>query len=475
MMRNAMQIHTSHIPCNPLDSTVLGRGEHPSGKTARRITPELVLPTLKRYMLVDGFDIVLDLQRSSGSRLIDAVTGRAYLDLFTFFASSPVGINHPSMLTESFREEIFHAAVNKPSNSDIYTVEMAQFVETFARLCIPPYFSYAFFIEGGAPAVENALKAAFDWKVQKNARKNLPGERGHKIVHFRRAFHGRTGYTLSLTNTDETKIRFFPKFQDWPRIDAPAAIFPLEGENLERTMMRESVALDQMKQAFAEHGDDIAAVIIEPIQGEGGDNHFRPEFLKKLRELADENDALLIFDEVQTGIGITGRMWAHEWFVKPDILVFGKKTQVCGILAGPRIDEIESNVFHVSSRINSTWGGNLTDMVRSRKYLEIIEEEKLVENAERTGAYLLARLQEMAAEFPGILSNPRGRGLFCAVDFPSQDFRDAVRRKAYEDGLIILGCGERSLRFRPALNVTKEILDEGLDIIRGAVLTIERS
>ena len=130
-----------------------------------------------------------------------------------------------------------------------------------------------------------------------------------------------------------------------------------------------------------ENPDDIAALIIEPIQGEGGDNHFRKEFFHTLRRLCDEYDMMFILDEVQTGVGLTGKMWAYQHFdFEPDILAFGKKTQVCGIMVSNRVDEVKDNVFKVSSRLNSTWGGNLVDMVRCQKYLEVIKEENLVKN-----------------------------------------------------------------------------------------------
>lgn len=442
--------------------------DSPQHSTAVRhsISPAEVHATLGRHMLVDGFDIVADMTRSRGSRIYDARHAKTYLDFFTFFASSPVGLNHPKMMTEEFRERIFHAAINNPSNSDVYTTEMAEFVDTFARVGIPAYMPHAFFISGGALAVENALKTAFDWKVQKNFQKGITTERGHKVIHFHQAFHGRSGYTMTLTNTDPTKVRLYPKFVDWPRISNPFVTFPLTSEALRDVEQREAQAVAEIKQAFVEHPDDIAAIILEPIQGEGGDNHFRKEFFEQLRTLADENEALLIFDEVQTGVGLTGRFWAHEYFVKPDILSFGKKMQVCGILAGPRIDEVETNVFKVSSRINSTWGGSLVDMVRSQKYLEIIEEEQLVDNAASLGTHLLTALQGMADEHPLLVSNARGRGLFCAIDCADPATRDKVRVTAYERGLILLGCGERSLRFRPALNISRDELDEGLGVIR---------
>jgi L-lysine 6-transaminase len=326
-------------------------GKHP------HVAPGEVHASLSRHMLADGFDLVLDLERSQGAYLIDAATGKRYIDFFTFFASNPLGMNHPKMNTPEFIERIGRIALQKPSCSDVYTTEMADFVETFFRVAVPDYFKYAFFIEGGALAVENALKVAFDWKVRKNFARGHTEERGHKVLHFRHAFHGRSGYTMSLTNTDPNKTALYPKF-GWPRVSTPAAMLPLEGENLRLTVAREQESLAEIRKAFADNSDDIACIILEPIQGEGGDNHFRPEFLQELRDICDQHEALLIFDEVQTGVGLTGTMWAHQGLgVRPDIMTFGKKSQVCGILVTDRIDDVPEHVFRKSSRINSTWGG----------------------------------------------------------------------------------------------------------------------
>lgn len=441
--------------------------------TEHLLEPNQVLATLNKHMLADGFDFVLDLEKSRGADLYDARNGKRYLDLFTFFASNPIGMNHPKMDNDDFIRKIGKVALHKPSNSDIYTVEMAEFVDTFFRVAVPEHFRYAFFIEGGALAIENALKTAFDWRIRKNIANGKPETLGTKIVHFQQAFHGRTGYTMSLTNTDPVKIQYFPKFNDWPRISTPFATFPLEGANFEDTVERERAAVEELEKAFDAHPDDIAAVIIEPIQGEGGDNHFRTEFLQELRRICDERGALLIFDEVQTGVGLTGHMWAHQALgVNPDIMAFGKKSQVCGILVGPRVDEVEENVFHKSSRINSTWGGNLVDMVRFTRFLQIIEEEKLVENAREIGAYLLAQIQGLTKDFPEIISNPRGRGLMCAMTIRDAETRNYILEGALARSVMILGCGERSIRFRPPLNLTKDEVDEGIGVLRGTIKTI---
>jgi L-lysine 6-transaminase len=434
------------------------------------IQPKNVRSTLQKHILADGYEMVLDLKKSKGAYLHDSASGKDYLDFFTFFASNPLGMNHDKLAGDAdFVAKLGQVAINKPSNSDVYTEEMAHFVETFSRVGIPDYMPYAFFVSGGALAVENALKVAFDWKVQKNFKKGYRIEKGHKALHLDKAFHGRSGYTLSLTNTDPKKVKYFPKF-DWPRIHNPAVKFPLNAENKKQVEIEETQALAQARQYFETYKDDIACILLEPIQGEGGDNHFRVEFHQALRDLCDEFDALLIYDEVQTGVGLTGKFWAHEYYVKPDILAFGKKAQVCGILASDRIDDIETNCFHVSSRINSTWGGNLVDMVRFDRILEIIEEDKLVENAAVVGDHLQEQITNLSNEFEHI-SNPRGKGLFCSMDLPNGHARDEVVKECMNNNLMILGCGTKTVRFRPPLTVEKAQIDDGIDIIRKSYKT----
>ncbi|MBW0117260.1 L-lysine 6-transaminase [Pseudonocardia abyssalis] len=424
------------------------------------MTPDDVHETLRRHLLVDGFDLVLDTRASRGSWIVDARDGTRYLDLFSFFASAPLGLNHPALADDPvFLAELTDAAVNKPSNSDVYTVAMARFVETFARVVGDPALPHLFFVEGGAAAVENALKTAFDWKRRHNAAHGRPAHLGTKVLHLTRAFHGRSGYTMSLTTTDPVKTALFPTF-DWPRIDVPAAHFPGD------VRLAEAGALEQARAAFAAHPHDIACFVAEPIQGEGGDNHLRSGFLRAMQALCVEHDALLVLDEVQTGGGMTGTAWAYQQLgVSPDVVAFGKKLQVCGVMAGGRVDEVPDNVFAVSSRINSTWGGNLTDMVRSRRHLEVIEADGLIPRAAVLGEYLLAAL----AGVPG-LSSVRGRGLFCAADLPTPAARDAVlHHLLHGEHVLMLGSGERSVRFRPALTITAEELDLAVAALTRAV------
>jgi L-lysine 6-transaminase len=432
------------------------------------LTPEQIHPTLRRHILADGLPLVMDLERCHGAWLYDSLGRRELLDLFTCFATSPVGYNHPKLAEPEFLERIRPAVVNKPSNSDLYTHLFAEFVDTLGRVVPAPLNRHMFFIEGGAVAVENALKAAFDWKVRKNQAAGR-GEKGHRILHFREAFHGRSGYTLSLTNTaDPRKYEYFPRF-DWPRITNPKLSFPVTAEVEAQVEAAERQAVSEIQRALAEHPHDVAALIIEPVQGEGGDNYFRPWFLRRLRELADENEFLLIFDEIQTGFATTGRWWCFEHYeVVPDIFAFGKKTQVCGICAGDRLDEVDS-VFQVPSRINSTWGGNLADMVRCQRYVEIIEEEGLLENATRVGRLLLDGVRELESRFPGKVSNARGLGMLVAFDLPDTETRSAARVKMRDEGVLAMPSGVRSIRFRPPVSLTREEAVEGLARVRRAL------
>ncbi|MCB9655479.1 MAG: L-lysine 6-transaminase [Deltaproteobacteria bacterium] len=439
------------------------------------IRPEDVHPTLERSMLVDGYPFVFDIARSHGQYLHDARTGRDFLDFFTFFASRPLAFDHPRLLTPEYDARVLLAARTKPSNCDIYTQIYAEFVETFRNEALGEGMKYLFFISGGALAVENALKAAFDWKTRKNlaaggVRAAVPGD---QVLHFKHAFHGRSGYTLSLTNTaDPRKTEHFPKF-GWPRVSSPAVVFDGIGEpDIAETERAEAEALREIDEAYDRLGADrIAAIIIEPIQCEGGDRHFRPEFLTALRKIADERETLLVFDEVQVGMGSTGARWHYERLgVVPDIVSFAKRAQVGGIMAGPRLDEVD-NVFKVGSRISSTFAGNLVDMVRSQRNLEVRRDEHLLENVRLRGDELLSELRDLAHRVPAVTA-PRGTGLILAFDLPSREARRAFLQEVQAAGLILLPCGERSVRLRPAWDVSVADCRKAMDVIGDAAMRV---
>lgn len=421
------------------------------------IQPDQVHKILAQTMLVDGYKLVCDLNKSEGPYLHDSVTDKKYLDFATSFASQPLSYNHPKLNNEIFKKHIGNIAIHNPANSDIYTQEMANFVATFQQHCMPTNFEHLFLVQGGTLAVENAIKTAIDWKTQLN------NSKARDIIHFKEAFHGRSGYSLSLTNTDPIKYKYFPLFQ-WPRCNNPKIKFPLNENNLEATIKAETETLNYMEKIL-HNNETIAAIILEPIQGEGGDNHFRPEFWQALRKLADKYKILLIADEVQSGMGITGKMWAYEHLgAQPDIICFGKKAQVCGIMCNKRIDNVP-NVFRVPSRISSTWGGNLTDMVRSQKMIEIVHEDNLVDNAKIVGEYLLNKLHKLQLLHPNKMSAVRGRGLMCAFDLHNGEKCKKFVELAYDNQVLTLPCGTNSIRLRPFLDINKEHIDKLISII----------
>ncbi len=376
-----------------------------------------VLQKIGQHVLLDGFKIVVDLDKSRGSYLYDTAGNRRLIDVYGFFGSMPVGFNHPYFDDPEVQQDLLRAAKFKVANSDIYSQSYAEFIDTFAGIVgLPPLDRYLF-IEGGALAVENTLKAAMDWKVRQNMAAGR-GERGTEILHFRHAFHGRSGYTMSLTNTDPRKTDLFAKFE-WPRVSTPCIDFSLP-------------------------------------------------------EIADEHDILLIFDEVQCGMGATGRNWCCQHFdVLPDLMAFGKKAQVCGVMAGPRLDQVKDNAFRLPRRLNSTWGGNFTDMVRSKHFLRIIEGEHLVENAAKVGTYFLDQLLELQREQP-MISAVRGRGLFLAFDLADAKTREKMWKGLFDLGLLTLRSGENSIRFRPALDITAAVIDEAMDLIRKQCQRMQR-
>ncbi|MFJ2787279.1 MULTISPECIES: L-lysine 6-transaminase [unclassified Streptomyces] len=420
------------------------------------ITADTALEELSRHVLMDGLDLVLDLERSRGSTLIDARGGEEYLDLLTFYGSLPLGMNHPGMTEDpAFLAELTRAALHKVTNSDIYTVQYARFAATFRRVLGDPALPHLFFIDGGALAVENALKVAFDWRAQRDG---TDPAAPLEVLHMEGAFHGRSGYTLSLTNTSPTVTARYPGWA-WPRV-------PVPGPGAERE------AVEVARRHLAERGDRIACFIAEPVQGAGGDRHLGREFLLHMQELCHRYDVLFVLDEVQTGCGLSGAPWTYQRLgLAPDVVAFGKKTQVCGLMAGGRVDQVPEGALAVPNRLGSTWGGNTADMVRATRILEIIERDGLVAGAETRGAHLGRLLADLAAAHPALVRDVRGLGLMWAFDLPDTALRDEVLdRLRRSHRVLLLPGGPRAVRFRPALTIGLDALDKGVAAL-DAVLT----
>ncbi len=405
--------------------------------------------TLRKYILVDGYPFVVDLKNSHGCWLVDKRNGNELLDCYSMHAAMPISWNHPKL--KERRQRLWDVAEYNPSNSDCYTEPYAEFVEAFAKFT--PDFCHYFFISGGTLGVENALKAAFDWKAKKLKLFDDVQSNSMDIIHFTNAFDGRSLGSLSITNTDPSKTQWFPKF-NWSRTACPSKdLFPeVDIEILE------AMVLNDIENTLKKN--QVAAVLLEPIFSEGGDLYIRKEFMQGLRRLTNQYETLLILDEVQTGVGLSGRDWCYQHFdIIPDLMVFGKKTQVSGFCSTKRIDEIPNNVFNVSSRINSTFGGNLVDMTRATIFLEIIKEDNLTQNAADVGSYFLEELNNLN------LKNARGRGLILAFDLESREKRDEFFNKLL-DKMVCLKCGEKSIRFRPHLDFQREHVDIATKIIK---------
>lgn len=430
------------------------------------------LDLLKRKILVDGFHLVIDIPKCKGSYYFNQIDNQLYLSFYSFFGSQPVAMDHPGLKNKDYLKALFEAASVKIALSDVYSPHFARFVDVFDTTALRRQFKYLFFVEGGSLAVENALKVAFDWKTRLNLKRGKKIE-AQSIIHFTEGFHGRSGYTLSMTDSfDHRKTDYFPKFP-WPRIPIPKINVYEEEPHPKTVEEREAKALALIKSHLRDFQEETAAIILEPVQSEGGGNHVRKEFFQALRKIADENDLFLIFDEVQTGLGLSGKWWCWEHFgVKPDIMTFGKKVQVGGIAVTERIDEEKiDHCFKISSRINSTFGGNLCDMVRATRYIEIIEEEKLLKNILSRGEEIMKAIEGLSKSFP--LTSIRGLGGLISFDVPTVELQKAILKYAMEkERLILLPSGKRSIRFRPSLDITQAEVKEGMGRLEKTLATI---
>jgi L-lysine 6-transaminase len=423
---------------------------------------------VREVLVGDFLPMLVDVERSSGSYLWDEVRDGPVLDMGMYFSSAPLGHNPAAVTTASADLALRAAARVKPSNPDFANPLLDEFVADFRRVMMPDAMSHLFVIDGGALAVENALKVAFDWKAQVASIRDTDAL---SVLHLRHAFHGRSGYTLSLTNTDPVKTAGYPAF-DWPRVPAPAlgedgGPDPDGGE----LTVEEAAALEEIEAVLVAEGHRIACFVYEPIQGEGGDRHIGGRFLRAVEDLCVRHDVLTVADEVQTGGGLVGRRWAHEALgLAPDLVAFGKRLQVCGVLGGRRVADLATNAFVTPSRISSTWGGSLVDMVRFSLLYSAIDRDGVFDRAAALGPTMRAGLEDLATGSGGRLSAPRSRGLWGALSVETPELRNSVVELALSEGdCVLLPCGTRSIRWRPSLLVTENELARSFDVVRDAL------
>jgi len=411
-------------------------------------------PLSNKKFLFDSFPTVWNVKKSHDSFLYSNYNEK-FLDFHGGFGSNPIGWNHPKLL-KHFKDNIdTHIFINKPANCDFYTQEYIDFINKFKNQVIPETYPYCFFIDGGALSVENALKIAMDWKCQKNGDKNEK----LSIAHFQKAFHGRSGYTMSLTNTEQHKVKNFTKF-NWPRfLSSPK--MRLSDENQK---VYDDFAIDEIEKYMKDNKKQVAGMIIEPVQCEGGDRHFTKYFLQNLQRICNQNDILFIVDEVQTGFYTTGKPWCFQHYdLEPDLVSFGKKTQQCGVFGGKRLSELESHCFNTSGRLGSTWGGNHIDMIRSSKIIDIIKEDNLENNAIERGNQWLNNMKMIKSNE---IDNIRNIGLLMSFDMKTTEIRNKFLDILKKNKLLCLGAGDKTIRMRPNLAVSSEEIKECINKIK---------
>jgi L-lysine 6-transaminase len=302
------------------------------------------------------------------------------------------------------------------------------------------------------------------YMVAKFNQKQLNQSRTHtnrRFLYFDRAFHGRTVFALGITQTiDPVATKDFHGLTSGGNVKLP---FPSFDSDLSHSVNLKAAvrALEQLESVLALMKEEIVGIIVEPIQGAGGHRVALPEFFQGLSHLCHEHDVYLGFDEVQTGLGATGKVWAIDHFDlphAPQAVASGKKFG-CGVIyMREPLDDI--------GVLDSTWGGTLADMVRVVQEMKIVEDEGLIDLAGTNGARLEAGLKQVIAEFP-FATNVRGLGLYQGFSLDSGERRSAlVSNSLRNHGLLLLGAGNRSIRTRPNLSVTAEEIDQFLGILR---------
>lgn len=419
-----------------------------------------------------------DAKRSLGNYAVD-VDGNTLLDVYGHIAALPLGYNHPDLL-HAWRSGRFDWCAGwRPSLGVAAPPEWVDIVASLMRVA-PAGMAHVCTVTTGSEAVENALKTAFiayatrrrggpptaaeAESVMTNAQESA---NRLKAISFGGAFHGRTHGALSATRSKPIHKLDIPAF-DWPVCEFPTNRFPLT-EFATENAAAEARSLEQVAACFAANPGEIAAIIVEPVQGEGGDRHASPAFFRGLRALATENGAYLIIDEVQTGVGATGSMWAHEsWGFEADIMTFSKKMQLGGFYFRKELMPDQP------LRIFNTWLGDPIRAAQAEVILDVVERDGLVACTAEVGRQMVAELSALAGRFPALLSQARGRGTYAAIDVCDTASRTRVLDAAQRNGLEIGGSGDRTIRFRPALVFGPRHLAEMLNRLESACQTATR-
>lgn len=425
-----------------------------------------MLEELGRYVIATPYPFALDLAKCEGMWLT-TVDGQRLFDWAGYYGSKLIGHNHPGLYEPSYVERLVRAANNKVANPDFLTEECLAYYRMLYRLA-PAVMRNdrleVYVVNSGAEAVENMMK----YLVAKyNAKQALAAKPvgNRRFLYFDKAFHGRTVFALGVTQTiDTVATKDFHGLTLNGNIKLPFPAFD-SGASRQENLSSALQALDRVESALKLMDDEIVGIIVEPIQGAGGHRVAVSEFFQGLSELAHRHGVYLAFDEVQTGLGATGKMWALDHFNLPHApmaIATGKKFGNGVVYMREPLEDV--------GVLDSTWGGTLCDMVRVVREMEIVEEEGLVEKAAENGARLAAGLQRIADEFTPLVTNVRGLGLYqgFSMDTPARKAA-LIERARNEFGLLLLGAGKRSIRTRPNLSVTADEVDQFLAVLRQAL------
>ncbi|RDA83718.1 hypothetical protein CP532_0226 [Ophiocordyceps camponoti-leonardi (nom. inval.)] len=431
---------------------------------------------LKSTFETRSLNMMVDYTKSAGNYIADP-DGNMLLDVYAQIASIPVGYNNPALKRAAATPEMIDAIINRPALGNFPSHTWAAILRSGILRAAPRGLDNVFTAMAGSDANELAYKAAFMYRRQQDRggrdvdftpdevesamRNESPGSPQLSILSFKNGFHGRLFGSLSTTRSKPIHKLDIPAF-DWPQATFPQCRYPLD-QHAEENARAEKASLDEVDHLISNWRVPVAAVIVEPIQSEGGDNHASADFFRKLRALTRKRNVLLIVDEVQTGVGATGRFWAHDhWELDdaPDMVTFSKKAQTGGYYFRSR-DLLPNKPY----RQFNTWMGDPAKALLFRAIVDEVERLDLVANTARVGDYLYRRIEELAARHPDHFRNLRGkdRGTFIAFDNPK---RDAFLAKAKTFGINIGGSGASAVRLRPMLIFQQhhaDILVDALD------------
>ncbi|KAI4116107.1 MAG: hypothetical protein LQ345_003419 [Seirophora villosa] len=447
--------YTDHafIPNEPMAPRVITSIPGPESKKA--------IAKLDRVFDIRSLNMMANYRNSFGNYIADP-DGNVLLDVYAQIASIPVGYSNPALLAAATSPEMASAMINRPALGNFPQHDWASILETGILKVAPRGLGQVFTAMAGSDANETAYKAAFMWKrrqerggpnadftadeISSAMNNQKPGSPHLSILSFKSAFHGRLFGSLSTTRSKPIHKLDIPAF-DWPQASFPHLKYPLE-QHVEENNAEEARCLSETEELIRSFHNPVAAVVVEPVQSEGGDNHASGAFFRGLREITKRNNVLFIVDEVQTGVGATGKFWAHEhWNMAepPDMVTFSKKAQTAGYYFGN--PDLRPNKPY---RQFNTWMGDPAKAILFRAIIEEIERKSLVSNTADVGQYLYAGLDTLARQYPHEIQNLRGKGqgTFLAWDSPR---RDDFLRRAKTLGINIGGSGERAVRLRPML------------------------